>query len=110
MSDNDLFFSQKPTPQNISSVAQLCLTLCDPMGCSMPGFPVHHQTYLTLQTYFDPKPREVNCRSSAGVGFWMDKASPLHSQQLSIRGVPEHTTPGHSQHLQTYAVLATINA
>ena len=23
-----------------SSVAQLCLTLCDPMDCSMPGFPV----------------------------------------------------------------------
>ena len=22
--------------------AQLCLTLCDPMGCSMPGFPVLH--------------------------------------------------------------------
>ena len=26
-----------------SSVAQLCLTLCDPMNCSMPGFPVLHQ-------------------------------------------------------------------
>ena len=26
-----------------SSVAQLCATLCDPMDCSMPGFPVHHQ-------------------------------------------------------------------
>ena len=26
-----------------SSVVQLCLTLCDPMDCSMPGFPVHHQ-------------------------------------------------------------------
>ena len=25
------------------SVAQLCLTLCNPMACSMPGFPVHHQ-------------------------------------------------------------------
>ena len=86
---------KSPLLQNISSVAQLCLTLCDPMGCSMPGFPVHHQTYLTLQTYFDPKPREVNSRSSAGVGFWMDKASPLHNQQLGIRGVPEHTTPGH---------------
>ena len=27
----------------ISSVAQLCLTLCDPMDCRMPGFPFHHQ-------------------------------------------------------------------
>ena len=26
-----------------SSVAQLCPTLCDPMNCSTPGFPVHHQ-------------------------------------------------------------------
>ena len=25
------------------SVAQLCLTLCDPMNCSTPGLPVHHQ-------------------------------------------------------------------
>ena len=25
------------------SVAQLCLALCDPMDCSMPGLPVHHQ-------------------------------------------------------------------
>ena len=24
-----------------SSVAQLCLTLCDPMDCSLPGFSVH---------------------------------------------------------------------
>ena len=26
-----------------SSVAQSCPTLCDPMDCSMPGFPVHHK-------------------------------------------------------------------
>ncbi|XP_055264360.1 uncharacterized protein LOC129544631 [Moschus berezovskii] len=26
-----------------SSVAQSCLTLCEPMNCSTPGFPVHHQ-------------------------------------------------------------------
>ena len=30
------------SPQ-FSSVAQSCLTLCDFMDCSMPGFPVHHQ-------------------------------------------------------------------
>ena len=27
----------------ISSVAQSCPTLCDPMDCSMPGLPVHYQ-------------------------------------------------------------------
>ena len=26
-----------------SSVAQSCLTLFDPMDCSTPGFPVHHE-------------------------------------------------------------------
>ena len=26
-----------------SSVAQVCPTLCNPMNCSMPGLPVHHQ-------------------------------------------------------------------
>ena len=32
-------------PNNIfiSSVAQSCPTLCDPMDCSMPGLPVHHR-------------------------------------------------------------------
>ena len=27
----------------LSSVAQLCLTLCNPMDCSTPGLPVYHQ-------------------------------------------------------------------
>ena len=26
-----------------SSVTQSCLTLCNPMDCGMPAFPVHHQ-------------------------------------------------------------------
>ena len=28
---------------SVSSVAQSCLTLCDTMDCSKPGFPIHHQ-------------------------------------------------------------------
>ena len=34
-----------------SSVAQLCLTLCDPMDCSAPGFPVHHQLLELIQIH-----------------------------------------------------------
>ena len=34
-----------------SSAAQLCLTLCDPMDCSMPRFPVHHQLPEITQTH-----------------------------------------------------------
>ena len=33
----DLIYSQ------FSSVAQSCLTLYDPVDCSTPGLPVHHQ-------------------------------------------------------------------
>ena len=29
--------------ERFSSVAQSCLTLCDPMNRSMPGLPVHHE-------------------------------------------------------------------
>ena len=34
-----------------SSVAQSCPTLCDPMDCSKPGFPVHHQLPELTQTH-----------------------------------------------------------
>ena len=34
-----------------SSVVQLSLTLCSPMDCSMPGFPVHHQHLELAQTH-----------------------------------------------------------
>ena len=32
-----------------SSVAQSCPTLCDPMNCSTPGLPVHHQLESSLR-------------------------------------------------------------
>ena len=35
----------------VSSVAQSCLTLCDPMDCSTPGLPVHHQLPELTQTH-----------------------------------------------------------
>ena len=34
-----------------SSVAQSCLTLCDPMDRSMPGFPIHHYFPALAQTH-----------------------------------------------------------
>ena len=35
----------------IRSVAQSCLTLCDPMNRSMPGLPVHHQLPEFTETH-----------------------------------------------------------
>ena len=34
-----------------SSVTQSCLTLCNPMNCSTPGLPVHHQLPESTQTH-----------------------------------------------------------
>ena len=39
------------TYQSVSSVAQLCPTLCDPMNCSTPGLPVHYQLPEFTQTH-----------------------------------------------------------
>ena len=36
-----------------SSVVQLCPTLCDPMDCSMPGFPVYLQLPELAQTHIN---------------------------------------------------------
>ena len=41
-------------PENkeyFSSLAQSCLTLSNPMDCSMPGLPVHHQLLEFTQTH-----------------------------------------------------------
>ena len=38
-----VFVSTSRRKVRISSVAQLCPTLCNPMDCSTPGFPVHHE-------------------------------------------------------------------
>ena len=36
---------------SVSSVTQLCPTLCDPMNCSTPGLPIHHQLLEFTQTH-----------------------------------------------------------
>ena len=61
-----------------SSVAQLCPTLCDPMNCSMPGLPVHHQLPEFTQTH-------VHRVSDA-----IQPSHPLSS--------PSHPAPNPSQH------------
>ena len=43
--------NQDLTPNQFSSVTQLCPTLCDPLDCITPGFPVHHQLLDLTQTH-----------------------------------------------------------
>ena len=71
-----------------SSVAQLCLTLCDPMDCSTPGLPVHHQLPEFTHTHvhwvgdaiqpshlFSPSSPAFNLSQHQGLFQWV---SSLH--------------------------------
>ena len=48
-----------------SLVAQSCPTLCDPMNCSTPGLPVHHQLPEFTETFIEsvmPSSHLILCR------------------------------------------------
>ena len=45
------FFNLLKLKVQFSSVTWSCPTLCDPMDCSMPGLPVHHQLMELTQTH-----------------------------------------------------------
>ena len=91
MGKNSLVFpltSQSHSVQ-FSSVAQLCLILCDPMNCSMPGLLVHHQLQESTQTHVRwvsdaiqpshplsfPSPPALNLSQHQGLFQWV---SSLH--------------------------------
>ena len=71
-----------------SSVAQSCLTLCDPIDCSMPGFPVHHQLPELAQTHVHlvgdaiqpshpllaPSPHAFNLPQHQGLFQWVSSS------------------------------------
>ena len=61
-----------------SSVTQSCLTLCEPVDCSMPAVPVHHQLPESTQTHVHH------------VGDNIQPSHPLSS--------PSHSTFNLSQH------------
>ena len=61
-----------------SSVAQSCPTPCDPMDCSTPGFPVHHQLLELTQTH-------VHRVSDA-----IQPSYPLSSPSLPTFNLPKH--------------------
>ena len=68
-----------------SSVAQSCPTLCDPMNCSMPGLPVHHQLPEFTETHvhrvsdaIQPSPADLFQNGLVG-----SPCSPRDSQESS---------------------------
>ena len=50
-SQRDISGPMLTVSQSVSSVAQSYPTLCDPMDCSIPGLPVHHQLPELAQTH-----------------------------------------------------------
>ena len=73
---------------SFSSVAQLCVTLCDPMDCSTPGLPVHHQLSEPTQTHLhhvtdaiqpshpllSPSPPALNLPQHQGLFKWVSSS------------------------------------
>ena len=71
-----------------SSVAQSCLTLWNPMDCSMPDFPVHHQLPELIQTHVHwvsgaiqpsyplspPSPPAFNLSQHQGLFQWVNSS------------------------------------
>ena len=74
-----------------SSVPQSCLTLCDPMDCSMLGFPVHHYLLEFAQTHvhwvgdaiqpsnplLHPSPPALNLSQHQGLFQWVRPSHQL---------------------------------
>ena len=61
-----------------SSVVQLCLTPCNPMNCSTPGLPVHHQLPEFTQTHVH------------WVGDTIQPSRPLQSPSPPIFSLSQH--------------------
>ena len=82
--------------KTVSSV-QLCLTLCNPMDCSMLGFPVHHQLPELAQTHVyqvsdaiqpshplsSPSPPTFNLSQHQGLFKWVSSSHQV-SKVLSF--------------------------
>ena len=79
----------------LSSVAHLCLTLCDPMDCSMPGFPVHHQSLEFAQTHVHR------------VDDAIQPSHPLLSPSPPVLNLPQHQ--GLFQWVSSWHQVAKIN-
>ena len=91
-----------------SSVVQSCLTLCDPMDCSTPGLPVHHQLPESTQTHVhwisdaiqpshplsSPSPPTFNLSQHQGLFKWVSSSCQVATVlefQLQHQSFHEHS-------------------
>ena len=89
-----------------SSVAQSCPTLCNPMNCSTPGLPVHHQLLELTQTHVhwvsdaiqpshplsSPSPPAPNPSQQQSLFQWVMRWPKYWSFSFSI--IPSKEHPG----------------
>ena len=84
--------------QSNSLVAQSCPTLCDPMDCSTPGFPVHHQFPEHTQTHVlcisdgiqsshalsSPSPSAFNIFQNQGLFQRVDSSHQVTKESIGV--------------------------
>ena len=68
-----------------SSVTQLCLTLCNPVDCSMPAFAVHHQLPELAQTQVSDAIQPSHPLPSPSPAFNLPQHQGLFQQLTSIQ-------------------------
>ena len=72
-----------------TSVAQSCPTLCNPMDCSMPGLPVHHQLLELTQTHVhrigDAIQPSHPLSSPSPLAFHLSQHQGLFSNESALR-------------------------
>ena len=72
------------------SVAQMCLTLCDPMDCSMPGFPALHHLleFAQTQVHWVGDAFQTSCLlSSPSPAFYLSQYQSLFKWVSSLHQV-----------------------
>ena len=92
----------------LSSVTQSCPTLCNPMNCSSPGLPVHHQLSEFTQTHAHwvgdaiqtsnpllfPSPPAFNLSHHQGLFKWVSSSHKVAKVLDSFNISPSNEHPG----------------
>ena len=73
----------------ISSVAQSCLTLCDPMNRSTPGLPVHHQLLEFTQTHVHRVSDDIQPSHPLSSPFPPASNPSQHQSLFQLEGLPQ---------------------
>ena len=112
-----------------SSVTQSCPTLCDPMNCSTPGLPVHHQLPESTQAHVhrvtdaiqpyhllsSPSPPALNLSQHQCLFKWVSsshevaKVLEFQLQHQSLQWTPR-TDPFRIDWLDLLAVQGTLKS